>query len=179
MRALSPAPTFGVLCAGIRLVMAGTPQRSVIRPHVPPRPRKVQKVPFVELYAGRLQGVVSSGSDAERVYVSYFEAGSGNFYCSTNNNRPCGGLRGSPCKHLIELLDEAVLQFGAKRVNAYLGLGADPERVQYAHELLAHLKGGPHKVEAGMVFSRFLTYLQYVHLPATAAPLPEMAWFVR
>jgi hypothetical protein len=159
--------------------MSASPQRSVIRPRVLPRARKVQKIPFVELHAGRLQGVVSSGSDADRVYVSYFEAGTGNFYCSTNNNRPCGGLRGSPCKHLGELLDEAVLQFGAGRVIAYLGLAADPDKATRGYELMPHLKGGPHKVEAGMVFSRFLTYLQYVHLPATVAPLPEMAWFVR
>ena len=159
--------------------MSASPLRSVIRPRVLPRARKVQKVPFVELYAGRLQGVVSSGSDAERVYVSYFEAGTGNFYCSTNNNRPCGGLRGSPCKHLAELLDEAVLQCGPERVIAYLGLTADPKTVRRGGELLHLMKGGPHKVEAGMVFSRFLTYLQYVHVPATVAPLPEMAWFVR
>lgn len=151
----------------------------MIRPRVLPRPRKVQKVPFVELYAGRLQGVVSSGSDIERVYVSYFEAGSGNFYCSTNNNRPCGGLRGSPCKHLVELLNEAVLQFGAARVIAYLGLSTDPAKVTSGSALLRDIKGGPHKVEAGMVFSRFLTYLQYVSVAPTGAPLPDMAWFVR
>ena len=151
----------------------------MIRPRVLPRARKVQKVPFVELYAGRLQGVVSSGSDEDRVYVSYFEAGTGNFYCSTNNNRPCGGLRGSPCKHLVELLGEAVLQYSAARVIAYLGLAAEPDKVRGGGDLLRYLKGGPHKVEAGMVFSRFLTYLQYVNVPATAAPLPEMAWFVR
>lgn len=169
-----------VAIGGGASVRCGGVQRSVIRPRVLPRPRKVQKVPFVELYAGRLQGVVSSGSDEERVYVSYFEAGSGNFYCSTNNNRPCGGLRGSPCKHLTELMGEAVLQYGAGRVAAYLGLaGIDPEKVKGAHELIYAIKGGPHKVEAGMVFSRFLTYLQYVHVPPTAAPLPEMAWFVR
>lgn len=155
------------------------PQRSVIKPRSLARPRKVDKVPFVELYAGRLQGVVSSGSDPNRVYVSYFEAGSGNFYCSTNNNRPCGGLRGSPCKHLTALLDEAVLQYGPERVVAYMGLGADADKVKRGGDLLRHFKGGPHKVEAGMVFSRFLTYLHYVSLPATAAPIPEMAWFIR
>ncbi|HEY8380238.1 MAG TPA: hypothetical protein VIK91_27300 [Nannocystis sp.] len=160
--------------------MTAATSRSVIRPRVLPRPRKVQKVPFVELYAGRLQGVVSSGSDVERVYVSYFEAGSGNFYCSTNNNRPCGGLRGSPCKHLVELLNEGVLQYGAARVIAYLGLNAaDPDKVRSGNELLRFIKGGPHKVEAGMVFSRFLTYLQYVSVPPTGAPLPDMTWFVR
>ena len=51
--------------------------------------------------------------------------------------------------------------------------------MRHSHELLAHIKGGPHKVEAGMVFSRFLTYLQYINLSPVSAPLPEMAWFVR
>lgn len=153
--------------------------RSVIKPRSLPRPRKVNKVPFVELYAGRLQGVVSSKSDIKRVYVSYFEAGSGNFYCSTNNNRPCGGLRGSPCKHLQELLNEALLQYGPERIINYMGLDLDPAKVKRGVDLLRAFKGGPHKVEAGMVFSRFLTYLHYVNLPATAAAIPEMAWFVR
>ncbi|MCA9625984.1 MAG: hypothetical protein KC731_43480, partial [Myxococcales bacterium] len=49
--------------------------------------RNVKKVPFVELFGGRVQGVVSSGSDVKRVYVSFMEARTGNFYCSTNNNR--------------------------------------------------------------------------------------------
>lgn len=159
--------------------MPGDPLRSVIKPRtLSDKKRKVKDVPFVELYAGRLQGVVSSGSDIERVYVSYFEAGTGNFYCSTNNNRPCGGLRGSPCKHLQELLDEAVKENGAARVAAYLGL-ADPEKFTASHQILGKIKGGPHKVEAGMVFSRFLTYLQYIHLSPVSATLPEMAWFVR
>lgn len=161
--------------------MSVDPLRSVIKPRSLARPRKVKEVPFVELYAGRLQGVVSSGSDAERVYVSYFEAGTGNFYCSTNNNRPCGGgiSGGRPCKHLTGLLDEAVLQFGASRVVAYLKLDAEPDKIKRGGELLRFIKGGVHKVEAGMVFSRFLTYLQYINLSPVSAPLPEMAWFVR
>lgn len=154
--------------------------RSVIKPPAQSRPRKVNKVPFVELYAGRLQGVVSSGSDDERVYVSYFEATSGNFYCSTNNNRPCGGLRGSACKHLESLLEEGLLQFGPVRLIAYLGLSAaEPDKVRGPADLLRHLRGGPHKVEAGMVFSRFLSYLHHVNLPPTTTPVPEMNWFVR
>lgn len=161
--------------------MSVDPLRSVIKPRSLARPRKVKDVPFVELHAGRLQGVVSSGSDAERVYVSYFEAGSGNYYCSTNNNRVCNGgvSAGRPCKHLGRLLEEAVLQFGAPRVVAYLGLAADPGKVKSGGELVPFIKGGPHKVEAGMVFSRFLIYLQYIHLAPVSAPLPEMAWFVR
>ncbi|MGK0290957.1 MAG: hypothetical protein ACI86H_002421 [bacterium] len=48
--------------------------------------RNIKKVPFVELFNHRLQGVVSSGSDISRVYVSFFEAETLNYYCSTNNN---------------------------------------------------------------------------------------------
>ncbi|WP_179955546.1 hypothetical protein [Chondromyces crocatus] len=151
----------------------------MIKPPSLARPRKVEKVPFVELYAGRLQGVVSSGSDIERVYVSFFDGSSGNFNCSTNNNRPCGGLRSSPCKHLQALMGEAVLQFGAPRVIAYLGLGADPASAKGPGDLLRFIKGGPQREEAGMVFSRFLTYLHHVSLPSTTAPIPEMNWFVR
>src|SRR5690606_2457429 len=73
----------------------------------PARPRKLAKVPFVELADGRLQGVVSSGSDIARVYVSSFTAATRTFSCGTNNNRPCGGLGGFPCKHLQALLTEA------------------------------------------------------------------------
>jgi hypothetical protein len=154
--------------------------RTVIRAATASRPRKVDKVPFVELYAGRLQGVVSSGSDEERVYVSYFEANSTNFYCSTNNNRPCGGLRGSPCKHLDALMGEALLQFGASRVVAYMGLAAaDPEKIRGGGDLMKHIRGGPNKVEAGMVFSRFLAYLANVKLPSSTLPVHEMNWFVR
>jgi hypothetical protein len=158
---------------------AAAPRKSVIKPEALARPRKVLRVPFVELYAGRLQGVVSSGSDEDRVYVSYFESGTGNFYCSTNNNRRCGGLGGRPCKHLGWLMEEAVLQFGAPRLCTYLGLAADPAAVKGAGDLLRFIKGGENKVEAGMVFSRFLTYLHHVSLPPTTAPIPEMNWFVR
>ncbi len=154
-------------------------QRSILKRPSLSRPRDVKKVPFVELYAGRLQGVVSSGSDIERVYVSYIEADTTNFYCSTNNNRPCGGLRGRPCKHLDALVKEAHLQFGETRIINYLGLAVAPEQIASHRDLMKAIKGGPHKVDASMVFSRFLSYLHYVSLPASSEPLPEMTWFVQ
>jgi hypothetical protein len=44
------------------------PARTSTVPQVAPvHPRKLAKVPFLELTDGRLQGVVSSGSDIERV----------------------------------------------------------------------------------------------------------------
>ena len=38
-----------------------------------PGQRDIRKVPFVELFNDRLQGVVSSGSDITRVYVSFLK----------------------------------------------------------------------------------------------------------
>jgi hypothetical protein len=142
----------------------------------PARPRKLAKVPFVELADGRLQGVVSSGSDIERVYVSSVAAGSYAFSCSTNNNRPCGGARGSFCNHIFALITEAVLQYGAERVARYLRVEA--EDAQSIHALMTAT--GPSQADraaAAQVFSRFLRHLAYVELPATTAPLPELQWF--
>jgi len=141
----------------------------------PAKKRKLAKVPFVELFAGRLQGVVSSGSDAKRVYVAFFEAGSGDFYCSTNNNRPCGGLRGSSCKHLGALLENAVAQYGGERVARYLKVTIDGEPDSYS--IAAALSGTQRKEPANEVFSRFLSYLRYMQLEGSSEPMPEMAWF--
>ncbi len=140
--------------------------------------RTVKKVPFVELLNGRIQGVVSSGSDIQRVYVSFIEAGTGNYSCCTNNNRPCGGLRGSACKHIQSMIDEAVLQFGADTVTKYLGveLGEDVKRP--AAEILGKLHGSEQKESPGIVFSRFLNYLRYCELDAKPGAVLEMDWFV-
>ncbi|BBH64054.1 hypothetical protein ACTI_07390 [Actinoplanes sp. OR16] len=139
----------------------------------PVRPRKLAKVPFLELAEGRLQGVVSSGSDVSRVYVSSITAGDHGLSCNTNNNRPCGGLSGSyPCNHLRSLLAEATLQYGADRVARYL-------RIEVADG--ADLITGLHPVaapnRAAEVFSSFLRHLSYLELPPTTDPLPELHWF--
>lgn len=139
------------------------------------KPRKLAKVPFVELADGRLQGVVSSGSDIERVYVSSVAAGSHGLSCSTNNNRPCGGLRGNgPCKHLQSLVDEAVLQYGVDRVARYLHVDAE---VTTSASLIAALHGSQQPAQAAVVFSRFLRHLTYLELPVSTLPIPEMQWF--
>lgn len=142
------------------------------------RPRDVKEVPFVELFDRRLQGVVSSGSDIQRVYVAFFEAGSLNFSCSTNNNRPCGGLRGSPCNHLRSLLDEAIAQYGIGRVVAFLRLPGDPGQYTAAQDVLARRGHSAGDDQTGSIFSRFLSHLELLELPAQGQPLPELAWFV-
>jgi hypothetical protein len=146
----------------------------------PASPRKLAKVPFVELADGRLQGVVSSGSDIERVYVSSVAAGSFAYTCSTNNNRPCGGAYGGFCNHIRALITEAVLQYGAERVARYMRV----EPVAAESALLSvltpmvHSRPGPgDKSAAASVFSRFLRQLAYLELAPTTAPLPEMQWF--
>ncbi|MEU6036031.1 hypothetical protein ABZ801_11540 [Actinomadura sp. NPDC047616] len=152
---------------------AGWEERSAVRVVPPVQPRKLAKVPFVELAEGRLQGVVSSGSDIARVYVSSIAAETHNFSCSTNNNRPCGGAGGSyRCKHLKALIDEAVKQYGLERVARYLKVEASE-----GDDLHFLLQGTQEKAPAAMVFSRFLRHLTYLEVPATPEPLPEMHWF--
>jgi hypothetical protein len=146
----------------------------------PARPRKLAKVPFVELADGRLQGVVSSGSDIGRVYVSSVEAGGYAFSCSTNNNRPCGGARGMFCNHILAMVNEAVLQYGAERVARYLKVElADEEPTGYdiAEAMSRTAPAQADTNAAATVFSQFLRHLAYLELVPTTTPLPEMQWF--
>lgn len=153
---------------------------STARVMPPARPRTLAKVPFVELADGRLQGVVSSGSDIERVYVSSIAAGTYTFTCSTNNNRPCGGVRGSFCKHIRAMINEAVLQYGAERVARYLRVeiaDGEPSAQSIAADMSTTSPPPGDTKAAAPVFSRFLRHLAYLEVAATTAPLPEMHWF--
>ncbi len=146
---------------------------SIVRVLPAVAPRKLAKVPFVELAEGRLQGVVSSGSDIARVYVASVTAGTHGFSCSTNNNRPCGGLSGNwTCKHLDALIAEAVLQYGQQRVARYLRVEV-PEGARLADAL----DGTRDPAPAAPVFSRFLRHLSYLELPGSNSPIPELQWF--
>jgi len=149
-------------------------RRSVAPVIAPVRSRKLAKVPFVELAEGRLQGVVSSGSDASRVYVSSITAGDHGLSCSTNNNRPCGGLSGAfACSHIQALLDAAVAQYGVERVSRYLKVDL-PEGEDNLWAAL-HPTTAPNR--APEVFSSFLRHLAYLELPPSVDPLPELQWF--
>ena len=146
----------------------------------PARPRKLAKVPFAELADGRLQGVVSSGSDIERVYVSSVAAGTYTFACSTNNNRPCGGARGSFCHHIQALINEGVLQYGAERVARYLKVelaDGEPSAPGITAVMSAARPPQGDTAAAAPVFSRFLRHLAYLDLAPATGPLPEMQWF--
>jgi hypothetical protein len=161
-------------------VVSDWDRSSVARVLPPARPRKLAKVPFVELADGRLQGVVSSGSDIERVYVSSVAAGTYAFTCSTNNNRPCGGARGSFCNHILALINEGALQYGAERVARYLradladGASTGPD-IAAVMSAAGPVPGAA--AAAAPVFSRFLRHLGYLELAPVTTPAPEMQWF--
>ena len=159
--------------------MSDWEKSSAARVIPPARPRKLAKVPFVELADGRLQGVVSSGSDIERVYVSSVAADSiYSFGCSTNNNRPCGGARGTFCNHILALINEAALQYGAERVARYLRVEVEEPTVQtITTAMLATRPSHLDTKAAASVFSRFLRHLAYLELAPTTEPVPEMQWF--
>lgn len=143
---------------------------------IKPAKRKIKKVPFVELFNGRVQGVVSSGSDIRRVYVSFFEAETLNFYCSTNNNRRCGGL--GPCNHLKALLEQAVAQYGVEQVARFLKVPGDWSQMKSARDIQFSVRGSIKKEPASEVFSRFLNYLRYFELDPSDQPISEMNWFI-
>ncbi|MFY1696696.1 hypothetical protein [Solwaraspora sp. WMMA2101] len=128
---------------------------------------------------GRLQGVVSSGSDIGRVYVSSIAAGTHELSCSTNNNRPCGGLHGAACNHIVLLAEEAIVQYGAEPVLRFLRMEIDSE-VTMGHQIVwsldRYVKTAAES-PAAAVFSRFLRHLSYLELPGSAEPLPELHWF--
>lgn len=155
----------------------GDERRSVLRVLPLVQARKLAKVPFVEMADGRLQGVVSSGSDAARVYVSSIGAADHGLSCSTNNNRPCGGLRGPwACKHIEAMIDEAVTQYGAELVTRFLRVEA-PAGTSTGFEILDLIEGQSSSTQAAVVFARFLRHLTYLELPPTGDPIPELHWF--
>jgi len=141
-----------------------------------PAVRDVDTVPFVELFNNRVQGVVSASSDPNRVYCAFLEAGTGNYYSSTNNNRPDAGMS----KRMGWLLEEAVKQFGVLRVARYLQVPGDPAKITSYHDIMSQLmrRGRMKQEPAGTVFARFLNYLRHVELPSGTGPMPEMTWFV-
>jgi hypothetical protein len=58
---------------------------------------------FARVEADHLVGVVKSQSDPDLVYSCRLADG-GTYACCTQNLNICGGLRGSPCKHLLVLI---------------------------------------------------------------------------
>jgi hypothetical protein len=151
--------------------------RTVVKPDHTTSFQAPKSVPFVELHDGRLQGVVASSSSNERVYVSYVEADSGDFYCRTNNNRRCGGLRDHGCKHIRRLVDEGMERLPPEAVREYLGLNSHAD-VTSLSEILNELDGEENQGEDSQIFTRFQHYLEDLEREGGPKPRPGMAWFV-
>ncbi len=58
---------------------------------------------FSQIEKDSIVGVVKSQTSADLAYSCRL-ASDGSFSCCTQNLRPCGGLRGSLCKHLLVLI---------------------------------------------------------------------------
>jgi uncharacterized protein YjbI with pentapeptide repeats len=58
---------------------------------------------FSSITPKAVTGIVKSQSSEELIYACSLSA-KGDFFCGTQNLRPCGGLRGALCKHLLVLI---------------------------------------------------------------------------
>jgi hypothetical protein len=58
---------------------------------------------FAKVAPDHLIGVVKSQTDPDLVYSCRLDS-KGTYACCTQNLNACGGLRGSPCKHLLVLI---------------------------------------------------------------------------
>ena len=142
--------------------------------------RDVREVPFVELAGGRVQGVVSSGSDiaAGLCLVRASPGPATTTAARTTTGRAAGsaGLRASTSPTMV---DEAILQFGAAAVAAYLGVSGDGRSVDDAPQRCSGLlRARSGRSRPGVVFSRFLNYLRYCELRHRPGTVLEMSWFV-
>ena len=138
---------------------------SIVPRNTPPRRKyKIKKVPFMEFRDNKIQGVVSSGSSVERVYVCVINLEDKTFTCHTNNNRTCGGLRGEMCSHIKALLDVARRDQETKSLimqSNFDFFNADGRR-RYSD-----------------VFTRFQEQLKFLEIElGEKENFPEMSWFV-
>ncbi|MEX2681668.1 MAG: hypothetical protein Q6373_008710 [Candidatus Sigynarchaeota archaeon] len=51
--------------------------------------------------AGTMKAVIKSQTHPDELEYAVFLNKAGNFFCTTQNLRPCGGLRGQICKHIV------------------------------------------------------------------------------
>lgn len=98
---------------------------------------------FAEVKDDRLLGIVKSQSSKELAYSCRLTA-EGAFGCCTQNLRPCGGLRGALCKHLL------VLIVGLAKAGRL-----DPATVDHWIDLSRRLKPAIEEAETSDVFLRF------------------------
>ncbi len=148
--------------------------RSINSPaHITTAPAPVGQnleVAWVELFDGRVQGVVAATPLTERLHAVTIEAHTGHWSCA---GRGCRAEGPRPCGHVAALVQGAVEDFGAERVACFLGrpdLREEPWRIVDA---LGGIRLDDH---SDLVFGRFLDYLRYVQLPSGTNP-GDLTWF--
>ncbi len=98
---------------------------------------------FAKVEGDHLVGVVKSQSDPDLVYSCRL-ADDGTYACCTQNLNICGGLRGSPCKHLL------VLIVGLAKAEEL-----DPSN---AHDWIQACRGQKPKLDKDTMAETFLRY---------------------
>ncbi len=72
--------------------------------------RREKNLLYIEKTEGNLKAVVKSQTNPKKLEYACSIKADGTFFCGTQNLRPCGGLRGSICKHIILTLIATVKQ---------------------------------------------------------------------
>ncbi|MBX9694843.1 MAG: pentapeptide repeat-containing protein, partial [Cyanobacteria bacterium] len=106
---------------------------------------------YSETNDSHVAGIVKSQRDTELLYACELTS-KGGFTCCTQNLRPCGGLRGAPCKHLLVLvigLAKAELVTPTKAAEWVLASKAESPKVNADTMAEIFLRYG--KVEAGEI----------------------------
>jgi hypothetical protein len=98
---------------------------------------------YAKVNDDQLVGVVKSQTNPDLVYACKL-ASNGSYSCGTQNVRACGGLQGSPCKHLL------VLIVGLSRTG-----DLDATR---AHDWTQATRGKPPEFDKDSLTTTFLTY---------------------
>ena len=103
---------------------------------------------YAKVEADHLVGVVKSQTNPDLVYSCRL-ASDGTYSCGTQNLRACGGLQGSPCKHLL------VLIVGLTKAGDFLR----PGRTHAAHDQVVHRRVQP--------VERVAEFGDFVHVSAS------------
>lgn len=72
--------------------------------------KKEKNLLYVDKTDEVLRSVIKSQTNPEKLEYSCSVYHDGRFFCGTQNLRPCGGLRGSICKHIILTLIASIKQ---------------------------------------------------------------------
>jgi hypothetical protein len=72
--------------------------------------RREKNLLYIEKSEGNLRAVVKSQTNPKKLEYACSIKANGSFFCGTQNLYPCGGLRGTICKHIILTLIATVKQ---------------------------------------------------------------------